>query len=177
MIQHLNGREVEEIRKTLKSKLSAASGYLEVTDRKSTIINLNDEEITVLFWALNSFHKEREDREMPLICLRCKKDKPILLSSMKDKGVTYTHYSYCEDCLRKGLAALRLESFHKEREDGPRKKGLVRAKEIVDVEAWTYCDYLVRKYKGGSQEAEAASALASNIRERIDEELEQEGRT
>lgn len=171
MIQHLNGREVDEIQKTLKSKLSAASGFLECSDRNNTIINLKDEEITVLFWALESFHKEREDREMPLICLRCKKDKPMLLSSMKDKGVTYTHYSYCEDCIRKGLAALRKE------DDRPRKKGLERAKEIVDVEAWAYCDYLVRKYKGGSPEAEAASALASTIRERIDEELEQEGRT
>ena len=171
MIQHLNGREVDEILKTLKSKLSAASGYLECNDRKSTIINLKDEEITVLFWALEAFRMDREDREMPLICLRCKKYKPMFLSSMKDKGVTYTHYSYCEDCLRKGLKALR------EREDSPRKKGLERAKEIVDVEAWAYCDYLVRKYKGGSPEAEAASALASNIRERIDEELEQEGST
>lgn len=105
MIQHMNGREVNEIRTTLKNKLSAASGYLECTDRTNTIINLKDEEITVLFWALEAF--EREDREMPLICLRCKKDKPMLLSSMKDKGVTYTHYSYCEDCIRKGLAALR----------------------------------------------------------------------
>ena len=109
MIKHLNGREVDEIRKTLKSKLSAASCYLECNDRKSTIINLKDEEITVFFWALESFHKEMEDREMPLICLRCKKSKPILLSSMNDIGVTYTHYSYCEDCLRKGLAALRKE--------------------------------------------------------------------
>lgn len=121
MIQHMNGREVDEILQTLKSKLSAASGFLECCDRNNTIINLKDEEITVLFWALESFHKEREDR--------------------------------------------------------PRKKGLERAKEIVDVEAWAYCEYLVRKYKGGSTEAEAASALASNIRERIDEELEQEGRT
>lgn len=107
MIQHLNGREVEEIRKTLKSKLSTASGYLEISDKNNTIINLKDEDITVLFWALESFRREMEDREMPLVCLRCKKDKPMLLSSMKDKGVTYTHYSYCEDCLRKGLKALK----------------------------------------------------------------------
>lgn len=107
MIQHLNGREVDEIRKTLKNKLSAASGYLECTDRTNTIINLKDEEITVLFWALEAFRREREDRVMPLICLRCKKYKPMLLSSMKAIGVTYTHYSYCEDCLRKGLAALK----------------------------------------------------------------------
>lgn len=166
MIQHLNGREVDEIWKTLKSKLSSASGHLECTERKSTIINLKDEEITVLFWALESFHQKMEDREVPLICLRCKKDKPILLSSMNDIGVTYTHYSYCEDCLRKGLAALRNEG-----------KCLERAKEIVDAEAWSYCDYLLRKYKGASPEAEAACALASNIRERIDEELEQEDRT
>ena len=61
MIQHLNGREVDEIRKTLKSKLSAASGYLECTSKISTIINLKDEEITVFFWALEAFRREMED--------------------------------------------------------------------------------------------------------------------
>lgn len=102
MIQHLNGREVNEIRKTLKSKLSNASGYLEATSRKSTIINLKDEEITVFFWALEAFRREREEVK-PLICLRCKKNKPMVISY----GTTYTHYSYCEECLRKGLAALK----------------------------------------------------------------------
>lgn len=41
---------------------------------------------------------------MPLICLRCKKDIPLSEEVMKE--VSYTHYSYCEDCLRKGLKAL-----------------------------------------------------------------------
>lgn len=41
---------------------------------------------------------------MPLICIRCKKDIPLTLKTFKE--VSYTHYSYCEDCLRKGLKAL-----------------------------------------------------------------------
>lgn len=107
MIQKLNGREVTEIRQTLKSKLSAASGFLECSDRNNTIINLKDEEITVLFWALEAFRREREDREIPLICIRCRKPKPLLYSTMNESGITYTHYSYCEECLRKGLKALK----------------------------------------------------------------------
>ena len=43
--------------------------------------------------------------KMPLICLRCKKDIPLSEEAMEE--VSYTHYSYCEDCLRKGLKALK----------------------------------------------------------------------
>lgn len=43
--------------------------------------------------------------EMPLICIRCR--KPIPLSEETFKEISYTHYSYCEECLRKGLKALR----------------------------------------------------------------------
>lgn len=42
---------------------------------------------------------------MPLICLRCKKDIPLTFDTFAE--VSYTHYSYCEDCLRKGLALLK----------------------------------------------------------------------
>lgn len=45
---------------------------------------------------------------------------------------------------------------------------------IIDAEAWSYCDYLLRKYEGGSREAEGASHLASNIRERLREEFKME---
>lgn len=58
-----------------------------------------------------------------------------------------------------------------------RRETCRKIKDIVDAEAWAYCDYLLRKYKGGSPEAEGASALASNIRERIDDELEKEDKT
>lgn len=44
-------------------------------------------------------------KTMPLICLRCKKDIPLSMPTFKE--VSYTHYSYCEDCLRKGLKALK----------------------------------------------------------------------
>ena len=44
-------------------------------------------------------------KTMPLICLRCKKD--ISLSMPTFKEISYTHYSYCEDCLREGLKALK----------------------------------------------------------------------
>lgn len=42
---------------------------------------------------------------MPLICLRCKKDIPLTMATFHE--ISYTHYSYCEECLRKGLQALR----------------------------------------------------------------------
>ena len=46
--------------------------------------------------------------------------------------------------------------------------------DIIDAETWSYCDYLLLKYKGGSPEAEGASHLASNIRERLREEFKME---
>ncbi len=46
----------------------------------------------------------QETKEMPLICLRCRKYIPLSMSTFEE--VSYTHYSYCEDCLRKGLKAL-----------------------------------------------------------------------
>lgn len=47
-----------------------------------------------------------EDNDMmPLICIRCKKDIPLTVKTFKE--VSYTHYSYCEECLRKGLKALK----------------------------------------------------------------------
>ncbi len=50
----------------------------------------------------------RSDNDiMPLICLRCRKDIPLPFGVMK--SISYTHYSYCEECLRKGLKALRKE--------------------------------------------------------------------
>ena len=44
-------------------------------------------------------------KTMPLICLRCKKDIPLSMPTFEE--VSYTHYSYCEECLRKGLKALK----------------------------------------------------------------------
>lgn len=46
-------------------------------------------------------------KKMPLICLRCK--KPILLPMSTVVVSSYTHYSYCEDCLRKGLKLLKAQ--------------------------------------------------------------------
>lgn len=47
-----------------------------------------------------------EDNDiMPLICIRCKKYIPLTVKTFKE--VSYTHYSYCEECLRKGLKALK----------------------------------------------------------------------
>lgn len=52
------------------------------------------------------------------------------------------------------------------------KGDLVSRKDVLDLidgEAWNYCDYLVSKYKGGSPEAEAVSHFADNLRERLRE--------
>ena len=45
---------------------------------------------------------------MPLICLRCKKDIPLTLRTFEE--ISYTHYSYCEDCLREGVRKLESEN-------------------------------------------------------------------
>lgn len=47
----------------------------------------------------------KDEDIMPLICIRCRKPKYLKLGTMKE--ISYTHYSYCEDCLRKGLKALK----------------------------------------------------------------------
>ena len=49
---------------------------------------------------------------MPLICLRCKKDIPLTLRTFEE--ISYTHYSYCEDCLREGLKLLKAKDKEKE---------------------------------------------------------------
>ena len=54
----------------------------------------------------------KPDDIMPLICLRCKKDIPLTIRTMEE--ISYTHYSYCEDCLREGLRLLKAKD--KERE-------------------------------------------------------------
>lgn len=42
---------------------------------------------------------------MPLVCIKCK--KTILISYGAMQEISYTHYSYCEDCLRKALKSER----------------------------------------------------------------------
>ena len=98
------GDNIGKVYESVRKKLSYAGYQLEERDR--TIINLDTYEVTVLCWALSSYFQKKEDSKiMPLICLRCKKDIPLPYGVM-DK-ISYTHYSYCEDCLRKGLKALR----------------------------------------------------------------------
>ena len=53
----------------------------------------------------NPKEETQELRIMPLICLRCKKDIPLTVPTFRE--ISYTHYSYCEECLRAGLRALR----------------------------------------------------------------------
>lgn len=54
----------------------------------------------------------KPDDIMPLICLRCKKDIPLTVRTMEE--ISYTHYSYCEDCLREGLRLLKAKDKEKE---------------------------------------------------------------
>jgi hypothetical protein len=53
----------------------------------------------------NPKEETQELRIMPLICLRCKKYIPLTVPTFRE--ISYTHYSYCEECLRAGLRALR----------------------------------------------------------------------
>lgn len=47
----------------------------------------------------------KQKKIMYLECLRCKKEIPLSYGAMEE--VSYTHYSYCEDCLRQGLKLLK----------------------------------------------------------------------
>ena len=47
---------------------------------------------------------EREGTRLSTVCLLCK--KPAVTFNTED-DIPYTNYSYCEDCLRKGLKLLR----------------------------------------------------------------------
>ena len=51
------------------------------------------------------FIKPYRTKIMPCACLRCGKSIPITYGTMAE--VSYTHYSYCEECLREGLRLLK----------------------------------------------------------------------
>ena len=61
----------------------------------------------------NPKEETQELRIMPLICLRCKKDIPLTVPTFRE--ISYTHYSYCEECLRAGLRALRYQEAENEK--------------------------------------------------------------
>lgn len=60
-IKSINGRDLVEIMDTIGGKLTAASVRIECGASR-TIINLNDEELTVLFWALDDLRKSEEGK-------------------------------------------------------------------------------------------------------------------
>lgn len=60
-IKSINGRDLVEIMDTIGSKLTAASVRIE-SGASRTIVNLNDEELTVLFWALDDLRKSEEGK-------------------------------------------------------------------------------------------------------------------
>jgi len=53
---------------------------------------------------LPSVQPERKGTRLSTVCLLCK--KPAVTFNTED-DIPYTNYSYCEDCLRKGLKLLR----------------------------------------------------------------------
>lgn len=54
--------------------------------------------------SLPSIQPERKGTRLSTVCLLCK--KPAVTFNTED-DIPYTNYSYCEDCLRKGLNLLR----------------------------------------------------------------------
>lgn len=54
--------------------------------------------------ALPSVQPERKGTRLSTVCLLCK--KPAVTFNTED-DIPYTNYSYCEDCLRKGLKLLK----------------------------------------------------------------------
>ena len=70
-----------------------------------------------------SAQPERKGTRLSTVCLMCK--KPAVTFNTED-DIPYTNYSYCEDCLRKGLKLLR-EQKKKERKDAIEKAVAVEA--------------------------------------------------
>ena len=69
---------------------------------------LNTEKFLYSLWEKGykrGLKSDRTHKIMPLICLRCRKPIPLTLETFWE--VSYTHYSYCEECLRKGLKLLK----------------------------------------------------------------------
>lgn len=56
-------------------------------------------------WLRELKWRRKQDKEMPLVCIKCKKPIPISYGTMQE--ISYTHYFYCEDCLRKALKSER----------------------------------------------------------------------
>ena len=61
----------------------------------------------------NPKEEKQEPDIMPLICMRCKKYIPLTVPTFRE--ISYTHYSYCEECLRAGLRALRYQEAENEK--------------------------------------------------------------
>lgn len=82
--------------------------------------------------------------------------------------------------LAEGFAVLAITPEAGETEEYKRgyKEAAMLCEELVDAEAWAYCDFCIRYMRDGDQQrAEGASALSSNIRERIKEDILKEGET
>ena len=67
-----------------------------------------------------------EPKIMPLECLRCRKYIPLTYPTFKE--ISYTHYPYCEDCLREGLKLLKAQDD---------KNGVIRiGDEVKLIDEW-----------------------------------------
>ena len=55
--------------------------------------------------ALLQNAENASDDRLHLVCLRCGKEQAFSIHSMQEMG--YTRYSYCEDCIRKGIHTLK----------------------------------------------------------------------
>lgn len=67
--------------------------------------HIDIEDAEAMIWSVPAAKRGAHRKMIPLICLRCKKDIPLTFDAFVE--VSYTHYSYCEDCLREGLRLLK----------------------------------------------------------------------
>ena len=97
------------------------------------------------FDALELAIEALEDREQifHLECLRCK--KPVGKHSRQTmEQVSYTHYSYCEDCLRKGLKMLKKQdALDKQSASSEQDDHIAESDKMIKLEKRTITERLI----------------------------------
>lgn len=89
------------------------------------------------------------------------------MSMNREQAITYLRSSgLSEEQIQTVIDAFEMPEEAKDRQENTIDKILT----LIDAEAWGYCDYLLKQGIGGNADRHA-SAVTSNIRERLMEEL------
>ena len=93
---------IDKIKKRLYETAFNNVGIKQNVDE--TLADVAENRLENWFNELPTVQPERKGTRLSTVCLLCK--KPAVTFNTED-DIPYTNYSYCEDCLRKGLKLLR----------------------------------------------------------------------